>query len=111
VNRAGLAGWYDRSMSDTMPDDTMRVTVTLPASLVRELDAQLVNGYASRDEAVRHLIEDALSRERARLAREAARRAESEQYVREWRENPLTEDEIGWADRAVAAAMSDEPWE
>ena len=34
-----------------------------------------------------------------------------EQYVRGWREQPQTEEEFGWSDRAASESLSEMPWE
>jgi metal-responsive CopG/Arc/MetJ family transcriptional regulator len=83
--------------------ETTRLTISLPTALVRELDEQLVQGDSSRADAIRRLIEAAL--------REIEAREEREQFIRGWREQPQTEEEFGWSDRAVAEAMADEPGE
>jgi CopG family nickel-responsive transcriptional regulator len=48
-----------------MAEETVRFTVSLPASLLDEMDARMVSrGYASRSELVRDLIRDRLGEER-----------------------------------------------
>lgn len=95
-------------MKKSPQTETTRVTITLPTTLVRELDERLVHGDTSRGAAIRRLIEVALH---DLEARERRKREEREQYVRAWREQPQTEEEFGWSDRAVAEAMAEEPWE
>jgi metal-responsive CopG/Arc/MetJ family transcriptional regulator len=91
--------------------ETTRVTISLPTSLVRELDERLVHGETSRGAAIRRLIEAALHDLKVQKKRTLDAREEREQYVRAWREQPQTEEEFGWSDRAVAEAMAEEPWE
>jgi metal-responsive CopG/Arc/MetJ family transcriptional regulator len=90
------------------PSETTRVTISLPTSLVRDLDERLVHGEASRAATIRRLIEAALHDLEARERRKAEER---EEYRRVWREQPQTEEEFGWSDRVVAEAMAEEPWE
>jgi hypothetical protein len=91
--------------------ETTRVTITLPTTLVRELDERLVHGDTNRGMAIRRLIEAALHDLETRKSREREAREEREQYIRAWREQPQTEDEFAWSDRAVAEVMAEEPWE
>jgi len=88
--------------------ETTRVTISLPTTLVRDLDERLAHGDTNRAATIRRLIEAALH---DLDARERQKREEREQWVRGWREQPQTEEEFGWSDRAVAEAMADEPWE
>lgn len=91
-------------MKKPSPSETTRLTISLPTALVRELDARLVQGDASRTTAIRRLIEAAL--------REIEAREEREQYVRAWKEQPETEEEIGWMTSPAALEHLDEiPWE
>ncbi|MFN8636802.1 MAG: ribbon-helix-helix protein, CopG family [Chloroflexota bacterium] len=90
-------------MKKSSASETTRLTISLPTALVEKLDARLVQGDASRTAAIRRLIEAAL--------REIEAREEREQYIRAWKEQPQTEEEFGWSDRAVAEAMADEPWD
>jgi Arc/MetJ-type ribon-helix-helix transcriptional regulator len=114
--RAGAEGsafygrnrWYDRRVKKSPASETTRVTISLPTSLVRELDERLMKGEPSRGAAIRRLIETALH---DLEAREKRKLEEREQYIRAWREQPQTEEEFGWADRAVAEAMAEESWE
>ena len=98
-------------MSELVPSETTRLTITLPTTLVRELDARLLDHETTRGMAIRKLIEAALHDRAAREQREWAKQQEIEQYVRGWREQPQTEEEFGWSDRAVVASMAEIPWD
>lgn len=98
-------------MKRSSESETTRLTITLPTTLVRELDERLVDGDADRGTAIRRLIEAALRDLEARERRKRDTEDEREQYVRAWREQPQTEEEFAWSDRAVAEAMAEEPWE
>jgi metal-responsive CopG/Arc/MetJ family transcriptional regulator len=98
-------------MKRSAESETTRVTITLPTTLVRELDERLVQGDTDRGTAIRRLIEAALHDLEVRETRRREIEEEREQYIRTWREQPQTEEEFGWSDRAVAEAMAEEPWE
>ena len=92
--------------------ETTRVTISLPTSLVRELDERLVDGDSSRGAAIRRLIETALHDLEAREKRKLDAREEHEQYVRAWREQPDTEEEFGWTTSSAALEhLAEIPWE
>lgn len=95
------------------PDaDTTRVTITLPTPLVRELDERLVHGETTRGSAIRRLIEDALQRLEARETRKRQEQKDVEQYIRGWRENPATEEELGWmTSPQTLEHLAEIPWE
>ena len=80
-----------------------RFTVSVPRSLLRALDEQLVKNGESRSAVVRRLLEEALRAERER--------DDIERYVHGYREDPQTEDELGWSDRAAAEHLAELPWE
>lgn len=88
-----------------------RITVTLPAELVRALDERLVDGEGDRSAVIRRLLEQELHTREERERREQEERDLVERYVRGWREHPQTEDEFGWSDRVVAEAWAEDPWE
>lgn len=98
-------------MKRSSESETTRVTITLPTTLVRELDERLVDGDTDRGTAIRRLIDAALHDLAVREHRKRQEQEEREQYVRAWREQPQTEEEFGWSDRAVSEAMAEEPWE
>jgi metal-responsive CopG/Arc/MetJ family transcriptional regulator len=91
--------------------DTRRITVSLPADLLRALDEKLVNGAGTRGAVIRRLIEDALREREARDRRAAEERALDEHFARAYREQPETEEEFGWHDPAVRRYATEEPWE
>lgn len=79
---------------------TTRLTVSLPASLVDEVDRFLADG-TSRSAAARVALERAVAEER--------RRQEVERFVRGYEADPQTEEEFGWADAAVLDFWSQHP--
>jgi metal-responsive CopG/Arc/MetJ family transcriptional regulator len=81
---------------------TTRFTISLPTSLLRALDEQLVNDGESRSAAVRRLLEEAV--------RAAQERADVERYIRGYRELPQTEEELGWSGAAAREHLSELPW-
>ena len=91
---------------------TTRVTITLPTTLVRELDERLVNGDTNRGMAIRRLIEAALQDLEARERRKREADEEREQYIRAWREQPQTEEEFGWmTSPRTLEHLAEIPWE
>lgn len=94
-------------MSDTRATDateTTCVTVTLPTALVRELDARLVNGDATRDATIQRLIEDSLGEQDMRKA--------SERFARFAQAERESEDELGWTTSPdMLAHLAEIPWE
>ena len=80
-----------------------RLTISLPEPLVQGVDRKLARPGESRSAVVRRLLEEAL--------REAEEREEVERYVRGYREEPQTEEEFGWSDRASAERLGELPWQ
>ncbi len=72
-------------------DAMVRVSFSLPRTLVESLDAALIGNHESRSAAIRRLIEDALW--------EAKDRADDAAFVESYRRQPQTAD------------FSDSPWE
>jgi hypothetical protein len=95
------------------PDsETTRVTITLPTTLVRELDERLVDGDSTRGAAIRRLIEAALHDLESRERRKREAEEEREQYIRAWREQPQTEEEFGWmTSPQTLKHLAEIPWE
>ena len=81
---------------------TTRLTVSLPASLVDEVDRFLAGGM-SRSAAVRATLERAVA--------EARQREEVERFLRGYAADPQTEEEFGWADAAALDFWSEHPSE
>ena len=77
-----------------MPDvgPSTRLTVSLPVSLVAEVDRFLAK-RSSRSAVVREALQRAVD--------EARRREEEERWVRGYEAQPQTEEEFGWADVAA----------
>jgi hypothetical protein len=99
-------------MKRSPESETTRVTITLPTTLVHELDERLVNDDTDRGMAIRRLIEAALQDLAERQSREAEAREEREQYVRAWREQPQTEEEFGWmSSPGTLEHLTEIPWE
>ena len=93
-------------MNELSRSETSRVTLSLPTSLLRELDERLAHGNdeMSRSAAVQRLIETALHI--------LTEREKVEQYVRGWREQPQTEEEFGWTTSAPALKhLGEIPWD
>ena len=80
-----------------------RLTVTVPSALLAAVDECLVKNGESRSAVVRRLLEEAVW--------EARERAEDEQYIRAYREQPQTEDELGWVDQVALQIFAENPWE
>jgi metal-responsive CopG/Arc/MetJ family transcriptional regulator len=81
-------------------ESTARLTISLPASVVDDLDRFLARG-TSRSAAVRAALEQAID--------EARRREEVERYVRGYEAMPQTEEEFGWADAAALDLWAEHP--
>jgi Arc/MetJ-type ribon-helix-helix transcriptional regulator len=80
-----------------------KVTISLPKDLLAYVDRKQEERGISRSEVVRRAIE--------RLRREERERELDEQYVRGWREQPQTEEELGWVDEVGLEVLADLPWE
>ena len=80
-----------------------RVTVSLPEDLLKAVDEKLVNGHQSRSAVVRRLL--------ARAVREAEEREDVQQWIRAYREQPQTDDELGWVDVVGPQFLAEQPWE
>ena len=83
-------------------EHTVRVTLSLPDSLVLALDERLTRDGATRSAAVRRLLELALQT--------MDERAEIDRYVAGYRERPQTEGEFGWSDDVVRERLAELPW-
>jgi metal-responsive CopG/Arc/MetJ family transcriptional regulator len=79
-----------------------RFTISVPAELLEAVDQQLIKGDETRSALIRHLLEAAL--------REAEEREDVERYVRGYREQPQTEEELGWSDSAGLQHLAELPW-
>lgn len=80
-----------------------RITITVPKDLLEAAEERLGKGEPSRSALIRRIIETAL--------REAEQREKVEQYIREYREHPQTEDEVGWGDAIAIDALKELPWD
>ena len=99
-------------MKRSSESETTRLTITLPTTLVRELDERLVDGNTDRGMAIRRLIEAALHDLEARERRKRREQEDVEQYIRGWREQPPTEEEFGWmTSPAMLEHLAEIPWE
>jgi hypothetical protein len=87
--------------------ETTRVTISLPTSLVRELDDRLVHGNTTRDVAIQGLIEAAFHELDARERRRGAR----ERWTRDWQQQSEADEEFGWTTSSAALAhLAEIPW-
>jgi metal-responsive CopG/Arc/MetJ family transcriptional regulator len=86
-----------------MRSKVTRVTVTLPREMLEAADETLVEPDESRSGMIRRLIKTAL--------REAQDRKDVEQWIRAYREQPQTEEEVGWFELAALETLRDLPWE
>ncbi len=81
----------------------IRLTVTMPAKLLEDLETKLAREDESRSAVVRRLIQNALW-----LVEE---REKDEQFVRVYTEQPQTEEEFGWASVVALEALKHIPWD
>jgi len=79
-----------------------RVTISVPTKLLESVDQELVKEGETRSALIRRLLEKAL--------REAKETADVERYVRGYLEEPQTEEEFGWSDRALLEHLEEVPW-
>ena len=71
--------------------------------LARAVDALVAEGVvASRSDAVRQALRELIDRHRRRRIGEA--------IVEEYRRQPQTQEEVGWADEATVRMIEEEPW-
>ena len=80
-----------------------RVTISLPSALLAAMDEHLAEEDETRSAVIRRLIEQAL--------KDAKEKADIEQYIRAYREQPQTGEEFGWSDWATAESLRDLPLE
>ena len=78
-----------------------RVTVTLPERLVDAVDGQLAQPDESRSAVIARLVRRAL--------REMEEREAEERWIRSYTEQPMTEEELSWADLIAHAKPEDVP--
>jgi metal-responsive CopG/Arc/MetJ family transcriptional regulator len=83
-------------------ENVVRVTLSLPDSLLHALDDRLTRDGESRSAAVRRLLELALHT--------LDEQGEVDQYIAGYREQPQTEDEFGWSDDVVRERLAEVPW-
>lgn len=81
---------------------TSRVTVSLPTQLLEAVDRTLLKGEENRSALVRRLLEEAL--------REAKEQEDIDRFIRAYREQPQTEEELGWAEQATLEWWLEHPW-
>ena len=80
-----------------------RVTISLPEEMLGEVETKRRTSGESRSEFFRRAVEELMRREREREA--------VEQYVRSYRRQPETAEEIAIAESTLSHAMSQNPWE
>ena len=81
---------------------TSRVTISLPTPLLEAVNSTLLKGEENRSALVRRLLEEAL--------REAKEQADIDRFIRAYKEQPQTEDELGWAEQATLEYWLEHPW-
>ena len=92
-------------------ESVTRISVSMPATLVRALD-DLVDDGESRSAAVRRLVAAAASSHRIECERAEQERLVDEQFVRAYREQPQTEEEVGFSEAlAIENWAKLPPWE
>lgn len=82
---------------------TVKIAISLPPQLLEDAERERKVCGESRSEFVRKALEA-----RLQAARE---RADVERYVKAYRDQPETEEEIAWLHQASLAALAQEPWE
>ena len=81
-----------------------RFTVSIPTKLLERADRVLRQPDEGRSGLVRRLLEEAL--------RQVEEGKKVEEYIRGYREQPQTEDEVGWAmSPEILAHFEDLPWD
>lgn len=80
-----------------------RITISLPTELLSEVEEKLAREDENRSATIRRLIEDAL--------KGAKEKADVEQYIRAYKEQPQTEEEFGWTEALLGETLEDVPWE
>ena len=79
-----------------------RFTVSVPSDLLDTVDRVFGKG-TTRSALVRKLFEDAL--------RAADERHKVEEYIEGYRNDPQTEEELGWLDEVTVRSLREVPWE
>ena len=80
----------------------VKITISLPKELLAAVEDCQKERSETRSEVITHLLEAALQREREK--------ADVERYIRGYREQPDTEDEVALTDRLAVEAASRDPW-
>jgi metal-responsive CopG/Arc/MetJ family transcriptional regulator len=81
-----------------------RFTVSVPTTLLARADTTLRHEGEGRSALVQRLLEEALRR--------AQEKADEEAWVRAYREQPVTDDEVGWmTSPEILAHLADSPWD
>ena len=78
-----------------------KVTISLPVSLLAEVERWQRERDETRSEVIRRALERALREEREREA--------DERYIRGYQEQPETEEELSWA--TGIRSLDEVPWE
>ena len=79
-----------------------KITISLPAELLAAVERSQRQPGETRSEVIARLIEGSLRQERER--------AEVERYVRGYRAQPETSDEVAMGDRLSSEAAAWDPW-
>jgi metal-responsive CopG/Arc/MetJ family transcriptional regulator len=79
-----------------------KIAISLPEELLRSVEEGCRARGESRSQFFRRAAEEYLRREREREL--------EAQYVRAYRENPETTEELGWVVAASQAVLAEYPW-
>lgn len=80
---------------------TAKVAISLPKELLRGVEKERLARGETRSEFVRRALEAFLRREQEAI----------EQYIQGYRNDPETDEELGWVEAASLAALADNPWD
>lgn len=80
-----------------------KIAISLPEAVLEAVEKERLQSGESRSEFFRRAVKILLHREQAREA--------IEQYIRSYREQPETEEELGWLEEASRGVLAEYPWE
>ncbi len=84
-----------------------RVTISLPTDLLTAVEEKLALEDENRSATIRRLIEKAL--------KDAQEKADVEQYIKAYTEDPMTDEEwereFGWTQAIAGEMLKEVPWE
>jgi Arc/MetJ-type ribon-helix-helix transcriptional regulator len=79
-----------------------KVSISLPPALLKAIDKRANRAGETRSEVIRGAVEELFRREQEK--------ADVEQWIRSYREQPQTEEELAWVEIGLAA-LADLPWD